>query len=59
MTGKTIRIALLRVLISWYFIPGAWLLCWPFIALVFGHKAATKEIKYFTFVMWFGGEYCQ
>jgi hypothetical protein len=49
------RVLLLRILISWWAIPAAWLIMFPISLLLFGDKEYSMETCInFTKAVWFG-----
>jgi len=54
MTITMQRIILLRVLISWWFMPVLWLICLPIWALMFGWKDGYEIVTELSNTAWNG-----
>jgi len=48
------RIFLLRILIGWWAIIGAWCLLYPLFYLLSGHKEASEYLRHFSNGVWNG-----
>lgn len=50
----TMRLSLLRLLVSWWLIPAAWVMVWPICWLLAGAEDATDAAKVLTRAAWHG-----